>query len=496
MVESVAYSKTCLTNIRILVWKNTLILAISCLFLFTGLFPIIAVQSSLNSDQGLGTISLSAQTAFQILGSAFLSTAAIQKLGTKWTITLGSVLYLPYIGANFYPTWATLLPTTCWLGIGASLLWPAQITYLTKLTQFYAQHQIGSDPGTIHAKFFGIFFAFFLISNCIGNAVASWILGDDSTELIELGQEFSNSNFPQICGANYCNEELGISLAQSLEYSSFSNYTHRNGSQPDIHRIYTLCTFCLICELVAVILSGMFLDTLPVLGISEYASVHEKKSMGRVLVATFSNLKNPKQILLLPLSLYNGISNYFLYADFTKAFVTCPVGMEYVGYVISCHGIFSFASSFLFGWFSFRKARCIPFVVATFAHMIPIIVLLHWTPSDNDPMKQYILASSWGIGAGIWSSQISAYYGIVFANNLEPAIANLVLWNAFGQMLLYACSHLLCVTVKIYITIAFLTLGMLGFALVEIVLMLEDFPTSDSPNNEVSTVTSDDESHE
>ena len=99
-----------------LIIKNVLIIGFSWILLFTAFQSISSLQSSLNPDGGLGTYSLSTIYVTLIVGSLFLPSTMIQKLGIKKTLFFSQLAYILYIGANIYPRYFTLIPTAIILG--------------------------------------------------------------------------------------------------------------------------------------------------------------------------------------------------------------------------------------------------------------------------------------------------------------------------------------------------------------------------------------------
>ncbi len=68
------------------------------------------LQSSLNSDQGLGTASLATIYITIIISCLFLPPIMIKNIGLKWTIVISQICYLLFIAANMYPKWYILMP--------------------------------------------------------------------------------------------------------------------------------------------------------------------------------------------------------------------------------------------------------------------------------------------------------------------------------------------------------------------------------------------------
>ena len=68
------------------------------------------LQSSLNSDEGLGTASLATIYITIIISCLFLPSIMIKNIGLKWTIVISQICYLLFIAANMYPKWFVLIP--------------------------------------------------------------------------------------------------------------------------------------------------------------------------------------------------------------------------------------------------------------------------------------------------------------------------------------------------------------------------------------------------
>ena len=99
-----------------LVIKNVLVVGFSWIFLFTAYSSIANLQSSLNSDGGLGTASLSTIYVALIVSSLFVPTTMIKKLGIKKTIFFSQLGYILYILSNIYPKYFTMIPSAIIIG--------------------------------------------------------------------------------------------------------------------------------------------------------------------------------------------------------------------------------------------------------------------------------------------------------------------------------------------------------------------------------------------
>lgn len=84
---------------------------------------------------------------------------------------------------------------------------------------------------------------------------------------------------------------------------------------------------------------------------------------------------------------------------------------------------------------------------------------------------------------------LSAFYGTVFTGNSEAAFANYRLWESVGFIIAFGYSSALCVEVKTYILLVLLLLGMLGYAITEVLWRREQLvePPSVAPIKDEKT---------
>lgn len=148
--------------------------AISCAFMiqFTAFQGTANLQSSINAKDGLGTVSLSAVYAALVVSCIFVPTFVIKKLTVKWTLCFSLLCYAPYIGAQFYPRFYTLVPAGILVGLGAAPMWASKATYLTQVAGVYAKLTDQAVDGII-VRFFGFFFLAWQTAELWGNLISS-----------------------------------------------------------------------------------------------------------------------------------------------------------------------------------------------------------------------------------------------------------------------------------------------------------------------------------
>ncbi|XP_067845319.1 protein unc-93 homolog A-like [Heptranchias perlo] len=393
--------------------KNVLVVSFGFLMLFTAFGGLQSIQSSLNSDQGLGLASLSVIYAALILSSMFLPPVMIKYLGCKWTIVISMCGYVAFSIGNFYASWYTLIPTAIILGFGGAPLWSAKCTYLTICGNRNARKNNKIAENIIN-HYFGVFFLIFQSSAVWGNLMSSLIF--------------------------HYTSDTGVGVA-------------------------------------GVIFIATFLDQLDKQEVKEFRE--RKVNIFSVLVATFAQLKDKRQCLLIVMTMYSGFEQGFLAGDYTKAFVTCALGIQYVGYSMICFGASNSIFSLIFGKLSKYTGRIPLFLYATITNLGSIIALFLWQPRPNQLPVFFVFPCLWGMADAIWQTQTNALYGVLFQEHEEAAFANYRLWESVGFVTAFAYANFLCIKVKLTIVLIVLIIGMLLYGLVEYIEYKQS--TSENP---------------
>ncbi|NXG28083.1 UN93A protein, partial [Dromaius novaehollandiae] len=449
--------------------KNVLVISFGFLLLFTAYGGLQSLQSSLHSEEGLGVASLSVIYAALIFSSMFLPPILIKKLGCKWTISGSMCCYIAFSLGNFYASWYwyTLIPTSVILGLGGAPLWSAKCTYLTVAGNSYAEKagKIGKD---IINQYFGVFFLIFQSSGVWGNLISSLILGQSSNKV-----EISEEDLP-CCGAYDC---------------MTSDATNTTGSAgPSKSLIYTLLGIYTASGVLAVLLIVIFLDQNKSDQAETEREITKTPSFWSTFLATFQQLKDKRQCLLIPLTMYSGFEQGFLAGDYTKTYVTCALGIHYVGFVMICFAATDSLCSLLFGKISQFTGRKLLFAVATVTNIASIIALLLWKPHPNQLVVFFVFPALWGISDAIWQTQTNGLYGVLFEKHREAAFANYRLWESVGFVIAFGYSTFLQVYIKLYILLAVLVVSVVTYGVVEYIEAKSSSGTPTTPTAEKEKV--------
>ncbi|XP_070596376.1 protein unc-93 homolog A isoform X3 [Erythrolamprus reginae] len=372
------------------------------------------------------------------------------------------------------------------LGLGAAPLWSAKCTYLTVAGNLHAQ-KVGKIGKHIVTQYFGIFFLIYRSSGVWGNLIASLV----------FDQTPSKANVTEAdlvcCGVGSC----------------MVNTTNRTVTSegPSNTLIYTLMGIYTASEILAVLLVTIFLDQ-----ISTNPAETEEKSVSSfrsTFLETFQRLKDKRQCLLIPLTIYSGLEQGFLASDYNKSYVTCALGINFVGYVMICFSATNSLASLLFGKIYQFTGRKVLFILGAILHLSCIVALLLWKPHSNQLALFFIIPAIWGVADAILQTltngasyqqvrlierkiryastldigspqaiklprlETSAVedgetlYGILFEKHKEAAFANYRLWESLGFVIAFGYSTFLSVAIKLYILLTVLIVAMVLYGAVE-----------------------------
>ncbi|CAM0909028.1 unnamed protein product [Alopecurus aequalis] len=149
------------------------ILSAAFLFLFSAYVAVQNLQSTVNTEGDLGTVSMGAlYTSFTLFSVA--ASPVVRWLGASRALVVGTSGYLLFILANLAPTWYTMLPASLYLGFTASIIWVGQGTYLTSAALSHARDNSlpkGPTLGSFNGEFWGVFASTQVSGNLISLAL-------------------------------------------------------------------------------------------------------------------------------------------------------------------------------------------------------------------------------------------------------------------------------------------------------------------------------------
>ena len=300
--------------------KNIIVLGLSFMFVHTAFVSILSLQSIMNPEGGVGVVSISCIYSTTVV-SCLLAPLIINKISTKWTMIVAFILFTGYFAGNFYPKEYMLIPLGLILGLLGGPLMAAQMTYATTLSLTYAQHALKLDQDSVVNKYMSIFCGFYRSSYLWGNLITTLVLTNNQTlrqmDVIEekYSSVYSNYSHNDVfnltsslnCGAVDCNINP---LAHDVEEYDITHETEI----PDRIK-YMLLGIYLGCGVLGATMLMALLDKN--VG-SKRINSDLKITTKELFFSTMKMLKDSRCQLLVPLVLFVGLEQGFIFGDFTK----------------------------------------------------------------------------------------------------------------------------------------------------------------------------------
>ena len=277
------------------------------------------------------------------------------KIGTVPTIRLTMIGYCFYCVGNILVSydlalrWIVLLPVSSLLGICAALLWAAQGAYLTECAVIYSR---STGQSTAHSigEFNSIFWGLFQLCQVTGNLATSVILRMFKFSDMGLFVYFLIVSM------------LGTALMWFVK------------SIPELQKG----------------LGTQLLTTY------ETTTLSVRESISQVLAL----MLQPEMCLLIPLFVFNGLEQAFIWGDFTSHFVKESVGPDSIGYIMVVYGASNAFGSFLCGRYAdkFGPWRIFLFGAAVLAITYSSLWSFQVTKCDAQWTILVLVATLLGIG--------------------------------------------------------------------------------------------------
>ncbi|KAK7113718.1 protein unc-93 homolog A-like isoform X2 [Littorina saxatilis] len=425
--------------------RTCFVLCMAFLLVYTSNLAIQNLQSSLNQAAGLGITSLAVLYGSIILFGS-LSPMVIRFLNAKRTLVIAFVFHLLYTVSNFYPTFPTLLTSSLLLGAAAGPMWTAQGLYCSACGMAYASLKQITTHGAL-SLFNGVFFAFYEATQITGNLIASLVLMKGDYNDTHIARD------NKVCGAEVCpNTELHTTKIE----------------QPEQYVVYIMLGIYTGCNVAGLLLTMFALPPLP----RDQEIQAGQSSLKRSVTSCLSMLLEPKMLLLLPFFMAQAMNSGILLAEYNEKFVSCAVGIKWVGYVMTAFGALTAAQAVGLNYAAKFLGRRILFTAAALADLSVNISMLLWDPAGTSVGKLFILPCIAGFAEGIFQAQFNSLVAMVFPEQMTAAFATYHTSKATAFTLTFVLARFLCLYQRLYVSLTLSSLGLIGYGIVELMLRL------------------------
>lgn len=98
---------------------------------------------------------------------------------------------------------------------------------------------------------------------------------------------------------------------------------------------------------------------------------------------------------------------FHIFYHYSKAFITCSIGIEKVGLIMICFGTVDAFFSLFLGKIVEWTGRPIMISCAVLINLGVLILFLIWEPRPSSNYVFYIGAALWGFSDAVWQTQIN-----------------------------------------------------------------------------------------
>ncbi|XP_076804537.1 protein unc-93 homolog A-like isoform X3 [Clavelina lepadiformis] len=428
-------------------WKLTLqsyYLSVAALFTFSAFIGVVSLQSSINIEAELGTTSLVVCYVINAICNATMTPVLLKLLGPRRALALADVFYIAYSVANIYPSYFTILPAAVFLGVAQAITWSNFPNFNQHFGREFAKlratetrqksdgcREIPVDDvmietyvGRFVGKFFSVLSGYLILGNVITYVILNLRSNKDDVKSPNITSIVNDSLSPSdelfsSCGAKQCivgkqeastdndvisNKSLEVVLFLSLAFLQLiSLLIHllllkdptplsRGG---DLNAGITgLDKNGETMELNDVIKNN-------VIEVKKEGKLQDDKETGLAkFLQTLRHLADVQEMLIIPLKFQYGLSSAFIFADFTRSYVSCTMQLQSVGMLMTLLGVVEVLSGIFYSKFSSKFGRLRIYFLVVAMETANLLFSLFWPPSGYS-WAPYVMAILWGASDGL-----------------------------------------------------------------------------------------------
>ncbi|CAF1407726.1 unnamed protein product [Adineta steineri] len=436
--------------------RNFIMICLAYVCSYTSLNAVISLQSSINTDANIGLYSLAIMYGSSLITSLFFTTPIGYIFGYKWSIVSGQFGAMIYVASNMYPKQWLMFSTAVICGIFRACMFMAQEAYVSILAGGGSEDDDNDDDNdTKNRKYFSIFFSAYQSAEIWGNLISYIVLRNVPTT--------TETNLEQ-CGANFLEKEHEDQQENGHISSTIT---------------YILFSIFAGVIMISVILVVFFLNQKRDIKKDNSKNIWHKSIESSSL--TLKTLIKPMHLIIFPLGYWTESAQIFFMGSFTNSFITCSVGVKYVGLIMTMYGVTVTLSSIAIIFLVKRKySRPACFVVAALLSYTVFIVMLIWKPASSQTYVLFILPCLSSISTGITEPFITAMYNSVFPGKKDTAFSLLTFAQTASCLALLLYASVLRVRIQIILQLIFLTLAILSY----IIISIKQYRSSNNNNDE------------
>lgn len=273
---------------------NLFVFSVSYFLVYTGFWSLSNLQSTMNAEDGIGEYSQAVIYICSMVSSLLLPKFMIGTFGCKKILIVGTVICCVYMSSNMYLRLEIMMPASILFGIANGPFIAAQTYYIDEMATRF-QTTVHQNREFIMALFFGLYMFFAQNTQIWGNVIAYYVLNNDKDGV----RNPENASFRTDCG---------------IEFVPSENTENDNLNPPTEHQRFHLVGIYVSMGLMAALLLGFCLKPLN----NDLLEGRRCRTICERFLSAFKRLKNPQQLLLIPLSIYVGMEGPFYTNEVTE----------------------------------------------------------------------------------------------------------------------------------------------------------------------------------
>ncbi|KAH7444860.1 hypothetical protein KP509_02G094400 [Ceratopteris richardii] len=209
-----------------------------------------------------------------------------------------------------------------------------------------------------------------------------------------------------------------------------------------------------------------------------------KSNGSEFMFSTFSMLTEKKILLLLPLLVYSGLQQAFIWGDFTENIVTPVLGVSLIGGVMAAYGAADAGGSLLAGRLSSGLASMSNIIYFGGISQLIVLVWIFLMKSYGSIMSGYLnifgQAIIWGFGDASFNTQISSLLGTLFPGQTEGAFAQWKIWQSAATSLIFFITSSTTLSARIVLLLFMLPISLLAFSALRFMIIRKELIQNES----------------
>jgi len=171
-----------------------------------------------------------------------------------------------------------------------------------------------------------------------------------------------------------------------------------------------------------------------------------------------------KLLLMIPIIMYNGLEQGWIWGDFTAQFAKVSLGLDNVGYIMAIFGVCDAIFSYGFGFISDKTGRLPIIYIGCIAQLVVsgLVIALPDLKEGGDNWGLLVaMAALWALGDASLNTQLNSMISESFGDNAEAGFANFKLWQSLMVCIAFVFPELFKYRARSGILAGFCAIGLI-----------------------------------